>query len=98
LYKKYYVKCSSPPALKYICFTDKETRVYKGEGSINLIAYYPYALSTTDINIKGGTELLVNNAGDIETPMKIYYKINNIINKNLSLYLNTDKILNMKIT
>lgn len=98
LYKKYYVKCSSPPTLKYICFTDKETRVYKGEGSINLIAYYPYALSTTDIKIKGGTKLLVNNIGDIETPMKIYYNLdNNLIDQDLFLSLNENKILNIKI-
>lgn len=96
-YKKYYVKCSSPPSLKYICFTDEETRVYKGEGSINLVAYYPYAISTIDIKIDGGTNFTVSNIGDIDTPMKIYYNLDNLINRNLILYLNSDKKLNMNI-
>lgn len=97
LYKKYYVKCSAPPTLKYISFSDREAKLYKGEGSINLVAYYPYGVSTTDVNINGGTSLLVANIGDIETPMKIYYQISKIKNKNLTLSLSEDKILNMKV-
>lgn len=97
VYKKYYVKCSAPPTLKYISFKDHETKIYKGEGSINLVAYYPYGVSTTDIKIKGGTDLLVANVGDIETPMKIYYQISKIKNKDLTLSLNEDKILNINV-
>lgn len=99
IYKKYYVKCSAPPTLKYICFTDEETRVYKGEGSINLVAYYPYALSTTDIKINGGTNLLLNNAGDIETPIKIYYeKKSNLLNKEITLGISDKEklVINIK--
>ena len=99
LYKKYYVKCSSPPVLKYLGFNEKETRIYKGEGSINLVAYYPYAISTTDIVINGDnkTEFLISNIGDIEAPMKIYYNLNNLIGQDLSLSLNEDKVLNINI-
>lgn len=45
-YKAYTVKVQSPPHLQYICF-DLPTggRVYKGEGTIQFIAYYPYAKS-----------------------------------------------------
>ena len=99
-YKKYYVKCSSPPVLKYISFNDKETKIYKGEGNINLVAYYPYGISTMDIKINGGIKSILTNAGDIETPIKIYYSLNdNLIGQNLSLSLSEDqnKILNLNI-
>ena len=45
-YKAYSVKVQSPPQLNYICFDKPEGgRVYKGEGTISFIAYYPYAKS-----------------------------------------------------
>lgn len=45
-YKAYTVKVQSPPQLNYICFDKPEGgRVYKGEGTISFIAYYPYAKS-----------------------------------------------------
>lgn len=88
-YKKYYVKCSAPPTLKYIGFPFEEIKIYKGEGSINLVAYYPYALSTKEIVISGEKEQELNNMGDLEVPIKIYYAINNT-NKNINLELNTN--------
>lgn len=97
LYKKYYVKCSAPPILKYISFDEQGTRLYKGEGNANLIAYYPYAVSTADIKFENGTDFLLPNSGDIETPLKIYYRLNNLINNNLNLYLNGEKKLTIKI-
>lgn len=44
-YKTYKAKLKSKPDFKFICFTDKRTgqRVYKGEGKISFICYYPYA-------------------------------------------------------
>lgn len=45
-YKAYTVKVQAPPQLTYIPFDDKNgNRIYKGEGTIQLIAYYPYAKS-----------------------------------------------------
>jgi hypothetical protein len=46
-FKKYWVKVQSQPQLNYICFDDPDTdaRVYKGEGTINFIAYDPFAQS-----------------------------------------------------
>lgn len=52
-YKAYTVKVQSPPHLQYICFDktvnsqgeSRVERVYKGEGTIQFIAYYPYAKS-----------------------------------------------------
>jgi len=95
-YKKYYVKCSAPPTLKYISFPFEEIKIYKGEGSINLVAYYPYALSTKEIVIWSKKEQELNNMGDLEVPIKIYYTINDN-NKNINLELNDDsKVLNIE--
>lgn len=44
-YKYYYVKMQNPPQLKTICFNVGGTRIYKGEGTLNFISYYPYARS-----------------------------------------------------
>lgn len=45
-YKAYTVKVQSPPQLQFICFDRPEGgRVYKGEGTIQFVAYYPYAKS-----------------------------------------------------
>ena len=46
-YKYYMAKVVSQPQLKYICFgRPGEPRVYKGEGTIQFMAYSPYAKST----------------------------------------------------
>ena len=44
-YKVYRAKLRSAPDFKHICFTDRHSgkRVYKGEGTLNFICYYPYA-------------------------------------------------------
>ena len=46
-YKVYDAKISAPPQLKYICFNEgiaeNEKRIYKGEGVLSFVAYYPYA-------------------------------------------------------
>lgn len=48
-YKYYMVKTTGTPTLKYIPFDETELnggeRVYKGEGTLTFIAYYPYAKS-----------------------------------------------------
>ena len=45
-FKAYTAKVQSSPQFKTICFdTPDGARIYKGEGTINFIAYYPYAKS-----------------------------------------------------
>lgn len=44
-YKYYLVKSISPPSLRYLCFDEEGERIYKGEGTLMLVAYYPYARS-----------------------------------------------------
>lgn len=53
-YKTYAAKISSSPSLSFICFdtynkeTGKKERVYKGEGSISFICYYPLGVVSGD--------------------------------------------------
>lgn len=108
-YKAYSVKVQSPPQLNYICFdqlddNNKTVRVYKGEGTISFIAYYPYAKSVKKflneydntnkdewatasrmkdtqgdydkVGPNGSTDILLYNAGDIETDWQAFYIIN----------------------
>lgn len=44
-YKYYMAKVTSTPQIKTICFDEGGERIYKGEGTINFICYYPYAKS-----------------------------------------------------
>ena len=44
-YKYYMVKTTGLPQLKYICFDEDGERIYKGEGTLNFIAYFPFAKS-----------------------------------------------------
>lgn len=62
-FKKYRVKMSSPPQLKYVAFGESPTnRIYKGELDLLFVSYTPYALNTfkyldqaTYINAAGNT-------------------------------------------
>ena len=44
-YKYYMAKVTGTPKLQTLCFDKNGERVYKGEGTIQFIAYYPYAKS-----------------------------------------------------
>lgn len=48
-YKVYRAKVTSTPQLNYVCFdNDEGKRVYKGEGNIVFICYYPFAKTPAD--------------------------------------------------
>ena len=55
-YKTYYGKVNGAPHLEYICFKEKGKRIYKGEGTINFICYYPYAKCPFAFNHEYNTE------------------------------------------
>lgn len=80
-YKKYMVKCTQSPTLKYLCFDHMEFRIYKGEGNVQLTAYYPFAFSVhsplLDYNSGGA---VVNNQGDLPANINIIYKLSEIEN------------------
>jgi len=42
---------------------------YKGEGSVNLVAYYPYGISTKEYEIGEKREEKIYNLGDLEIPL-----------------------------
>lgn len=42
-YKIYMAKVTGQPNLKTLCFTKDSERIYKGEGSVQFVAYWPYA-------------------------------------------------------
>ena len=90
-YKKYMVKCTQPPQLKYLCFDHLEFRIYKGEGNVQLTAYYPFAFSVVSPSLKYSEKgSIVNNNGDMPANLNILYDLNNLDgNINLQL-LNTD--------
>jgi len=45
-YKYYMMKVAQSAIIQHLCFDlDEGTRIYKGEGTLNLVAYYPYARS-----------------------------------------------------
>lgn len=47
-YKYYMAKPKSAPKLSYIAFDDTDgTRVYRGEGAVQFVCYYPWARSVT---------------------------------------------------
>lgn len=99
-YKKYMVKCSNPPTLKYIAFDQEGTKIYKGEGTINLVAYYPYALGTEEMVLKSASSLDINNIGDLDTSFKIYFPLtsNSELDFSLSLVQNGTEVGSLELT
>lgn len=79
-YKKYMVKCAQPPNLRYLCFDWLEFRIYKGEGTVNFIAYYPFAFSVISPSISyvsADVGSVINNNGDMPANLKVLYNISN---------------------
>lgn len=44
-YKVYKAKVSGNPSISYICFDEEGERIYKGEGNISFVCYYPFGIS-----------------------------------------------------
>ena len=78
-YKKYMVKCVSPPQLKYLCFDHLEFRIYKGEGSVQLVAYYPFAFGVVSPNLSySAAGAMINNNGDMPANVEILYDLDEV--------------------
>lgn len=60
-YKTYKAKISKKPEFKFICFTDRDTgeRVYKGEGTLNFICYFPFAFGFNKYIIRAADNYLL---------------------------------------
>lgn len=72
-YKYYMVKAQSAPSLKYICFNDNNVRIYKGEGTVKLIAYYPYGIATEPVKFENVANNFIMNEGDIDAKLQVFY-------------------------
>ena len=76
-YKKYMVKCAQPPILKYIPFDHLEFRIYKGEGTVQFVAYYPFAFSVVSPSLAYSTNgSIINNNGDMPANLNILFNLN----------------------
>lgn len=73
-YKTYKAKLSTKPEFTYICFTDRDTnqRVYKGEGKLTFICYYPYAFGFNKYIIRAADQYLEEKP----TSIPYYFDIN----------------------
>lgn len=78
-YKVYLAKCSASPSINFVCFLENGQRKYKGEGTINLISYYPFAKQQfKSLNYysnypnvsewSGASKLKATPSGDVFTP------------------------------
>lgn len=61
-YKTWRAKIRQKPEFKSLCFTDKETgkRVYKGEGRLVFICYYPYAYGFDKYIVRAADYYMLN--------------------------------------
>lgn len=88
-YKVYSVKIDGQPQLSYLCFDEDYKRVYKGDGSVNFIAYYPFARSRfkyiEDYNIQNIPEW-----GGIKDNKSDWIESSGIISKNTAYVVYID--------
>lgn len=100
-YKTYRAKLKNKPEFKFICFTDRDSgeRVYKGEGTLNFICYFPFAFGFNKYIIRAADNYLikmpkpepqVNNIYD--NPYKKYKK--KIYNKDTKDFYNVKNNMN----
>ena len=74
----YWAKSTGTPNLKFICFDDgKGNNIYKGEGTISLVAYDPFGYSE-EVETKTPTDngYSVTNSGDLEGEWRAIIKGN----------------------
>ena len=73
----YMAKVTGQPILKYIPFDDAGSTIYKGEGTVQFTAYWPYARDPKDSNGEIPTRKPENgkypNLGDIPAPFILTY-------------------------
>lgn len=96
-YKTYKAKLKSKPEFNYICFRDRDTgeRVYKGEGTLNFICYFPYAycfnkyiVRAADYYLKTPPEKVIKESAIFENPYEKKKQI--IYNKYTKDYYNVE--------
>ena len=94
-YKRYAVKCAQPPQLKYICFEGQNyVDVYKGEGILNLISYYPFGFSDEyDIDVDPNDETISGYSNGVPKPGWVIINSGDMPIDNLKIYFNGQDII-----
>ena len=65
-YKIYMAKVTSQPTIKYLTFDEGGVEVYKGEGSVQFTAYWPYCRDNTQQTVPFTDDTItLPNSGDI---------------------------------
>lgn len=64
-YKTYRAKLKSKPDFKFVCFTKNGERVYKGEGTLNFICYFPFAFGFNKYVVRAADYYKCNMPKDI---------------------------------
>lgn len=96
-YKKYMVKASSPPVLSYLPFQHQEVTVYKGEGEVTLIAYYPYGIATYSPELRNISSGKIVNNGDLPALLEVEYDFSGTNSLSFTLKLNDDNATSLMI-
>lgn len=99
-YKTYRAKLKNKPEFKYICFKDDDgNRVYKGEGQLTFICYYPYAycfnkyvVRAADYYLKNPPEKIIKTNSVYENPYEKKKQV--IYNKLTKDYYNVENNMN----
>ena len=71
--KIYSAKVTGQAILKYLPFEDET--IYNGEGSITFTCYCPYAHSELFSIYPNSNSIIINNNGDIDMPIRLWYNI-----------------------
>lgn len=89
-YKAYYAKCTGSPNLKYLCFDQDDgegtvREVYKGEGTFNFTAFYPFAHSTFELSEVFLSKSRILYSSNSDQFLKIYDLVAAEVGEDLSL-------------
>lgn len=100
-YKTYRAKLSNKPEFKFICFTNRDTgeRVYKGEGTLRFICYFPFAYGFNKYIIRAADNYLLEKPKSIPSYSSIYdnpykKKETKIYNKDTKEFYNVENNMN----
>lgn len=103
-YKTYMAKVSSAPQLNTICFMENGQRIYKGEGSISFISYYPFAKTikkyldlydNTNKDEWASSSGLLDTKGELDGTKSTLIKVYNPgdLDTDIKIYINVDRIV-----
>lgn len=75
-FKVYSAKVTGSATMKYICFEDKQGRVYNGDGTLQFTCYYPYAHTPKQVKNTGTFEKAsVRYTKETEEDGTVFYRL-----------------------